>query len=66
MEKSNERRNILLGIAKIGIKQHLTKRNYHILERKINNEIKKTKKQSSWKTEFYHDYLLKMEQHIFI
>jgi hypothetical protein len=64
-EKSTERRNILLGIAKSGIKQHLNNRNFRIFERRMNGAIKKFRKQSSWQSEFYDEFLLEMEQSIY-
>jgi hypothetical protein len=64
-EKSNERRNMLRPIAQEGIKQHLIKENFKIFEKKIYSEIKKSRKLSSWKSEYYSDYLLQMELSIY-
>jgi hypothetical protein len=64
-EKSNERRNVLLHIAQTGIKQHLTRDNFRIFERRLFKEIKKQKKKSSWKSEYYEEYLLQMEQFVY-
>jgi hypothetical protein len=64
-EKSTERRSILLDIAKKGIKQNLNNKNFRIFEKRMNSTIKKFRKQSSWQSEFYEEYLLEMEQNIF-
>jgi hypothetical protein len=63
--KSTERRNTLLHIAQNGIKQHLTRESFKIFEKKMTKAIKKIKNQSSWKSEYYEEYLLQMEQFIF-
>lgn len=63
--KSTERRNTLLHIAQNGIKQHLTKNSFKIFEKRMTKMITKLKKQPSWKSEYYEEYLLQMEQFIF-
>jgi hypothetical protein len=63
--KSTERRNMLIHIAKNGLTQHLTKDNFRFFEKRMTKAIKKFKKQSSWKSEYYEEYLLQMEQLIF-
>ena len=64
--KYTERRNILLSIAQNGIKLHLTKGNFKIFEKKILNEIKKHRKNSPWISEYYEEYLLQMEQYVYL
>jgi hypothetical protein len=64
--KSTERRTLLRHIAQNGIKQHLTKDSFRIFEKRMIKAIKEFKKQSSWKSEYYEEYLLQMEQSIFI
>ena len=61
-EKSTERRNVLMHIAQDGIKWHITKRSFKILEKKLLKEIKRFRKLSSWQSEYYNEFLLKMEQ----
>jgi hypothetical protein len=63
-EKSNERRSMLLQIAQDGIKQHITKKNFKIFEKRILKELKKIKKQTNWRSEFYSEFFLKMEQFV--
>ena len=63
--ESTERRDILFNIAQNGIKQHLNKENYKILERRLIKEIKKFKDKSSWKSEFFNEFLLQMEQFVY-
>jgi hypothetical protein len=63
-EKSTERRDILTNIAKEGIKRHITKKSYKILEKRLLKEIKKFKKQYGWQPEYYNEFLLKMEQFV--
>jgi len=65
-EKSNDRRDVLLHIAQDGIKWHITKKSFRILERSLIKEIKKLRKQSSWQHEFYSEFLLQMEQLVFV
>jgi len=62
IEKSNERRNMLLHIAQDGIKQHLNKENFKTFEKIMLKELKKAKKESSWKSEFFNEFILQMEQ----
>ncbi|MCL2183063.1 MAG: hypothetical protein FWB85_06310 [Chitinispirillia bacterium] len=64
-EKNSERRRILKEIARNGIKQHLTKNNFKIFEKRMCCEIKKYKKQSSWMWWYYEEYLLEMEQLVY-
>ena len=64
MEKNNDRRNILLQIAQEGIKQHITKKSFNALKKRVLKEIKKIKKQCGWQPEYYDEFLLKMEQFI--
>jgi hypothetical protein len=64
-DKSTERRSMLLHISQNGIKQHLTRESFKIFEKRMTKAIKKIKKQSSWKSEYYEEYLLQMEQFIF-
>ena len=61
-EKITECRSILLQIAQDGIRKHLNKKNFRILERSIKKELKKQNNQSIWKTEFYSEFLLEMER----
>jgi hypothetical protein len=61
-EKSTERRNVLMHIAQNGIKWHITKKSFKILEKRLLKEIKKFRKQSSWQSEYYSEYLLQIEQ----
>jgi len=63
-EKSTERRNILMHIAQDGIKWHITKSSFKILEKRLLKEIKRFRKQSSWQSEYYSEFLLKMEQYV--
>jgi hypothetical protein len=65
-EKSTERRRMLTDIAQNGIKQHLNIKSFKTFEGKIIREIKKTRKQSSWKAEYFEEYLLQMEQSIYM
>jgi hypothetical protein len=64
-DKSTERRKMLKDISQNGIKQHLTKKTFKTFERKIIKEIRKSKKQSSWKAEYFEEYLLQMEQSVY-
>jgi len=65
-EKSNDRRDLLLHIAQDGIKRHITKKSFKILERSLMKEIKRFRRQSSWQHEFYSEFLLQMEQLVFV
>jgi hypothetical protein len=63
-EKNNERRNSLLYLARNGIKQHLTQKNYLLFEKRIKDKIKYLKKHNQ-SVEYYEEYLLQMEQYLF-
>jgi hypothetical protein len=63
--KSTERRSIIFNIAQDGIKQHLNKENFKILEKRLIKEIKKLNEKSSWKSEYFNEFLLQMEQLVY-
>ena len=65
-EKDNDRRSILHEIAKKGIKEQLNRKNFMYFKYKITKEIKKMKKTSNWLTKYYKDYLLQLEQSVFL
>jgi hypothetical protein len=56
---------MLMHIAKNGINRHLTDGNFRIFEKGMTKAIKNFKKQSGWKSEYFEEYLLQMEQFIF-
>jgi hypothetical protein len=60
--KTSERRTVLYNMAKAGIKQHLNTNNFHIFKKRMEREIKKRIK---YRSEYYYDYLLQMEQSVF-
>jgi hypothetical protein len=63
-EESTERRNVLMHIAQDGIKWHITKKSFKILEKRLLKEIKRFRKKSSWQSEYYSEFLLQMEQFV--
>ena len=64
LEKSNDRRNYLIGYAKEGILQTTTKNNFWFIKKKFKKLIKKLKKDSQY-FEGVEDFLNEIEQRIF-
>lgn len=64
LEKSNDRRNYLIGYAKEGILQTTTKNNFWFIKKKFKKLIKKLKKDSHY-FEGVEDFLNEIEQRIF-
>jgi hypothetical protein len=65
IEKSTERRSMLLHIAQDGIRKNLTVKSFKLFQKRMLKVIKNAKKKSSWKVEFIHEFLFKMEQSIY-
>ena len=64
LEKDCERRELLTGLAKRGIKQNATKWNFWYIRCRLNKEIKKLKKNSLY-YEHIQDFLNEIEQRVF-
>lgn len=64
LEKNCERRELLTGLAKRGIKQNATKWNFWYIRCRLNKEIKKLKKNSLY-YEHIQDFLNEIEQKVF-
>lgn len=64
LEKDCERRELLTGLAKRGIKQNATKWNFWYIRYCLNKEIKKLKKTSTY-YEHIQDFLNEIEQRVF-
>lgn len=64
LEKSNDRRNYLIGYAKEGILQTTTKKNFWFIKKNFNHLIKRLKKEGRY-FEGVEDFLNEIEQKIF-
>lgn len=64
LEKDCERRELLTGLAKRGIKQNASKWNFWYIRCRLNKEIKKLKKNSLY-YEHIQDFLNEIEQKVF-
>jgi hypothetical protein len=66
-EKDNERRRLLQNIAQKGISEHLNEKNFESFERRLLKKIKSFHKEKRyWLSEYYNEYLLQMEQLVFL
>ena len=64
LEKSNNRREVLHGLAREGIKNNLTEKNFIIFHRRLLKIIKRKRKQNEY-FEGIMDYINEMEQYVF-
>ena len=64
LEKSNNRREVLHGLAREGIKNNLTENNFIIFHRRLLKIIKRKRKQNEY-FEGIMDYINEMEQYVF-
>lgn len=64
LEKSNNRREVLHGLAREGIKKNLTEKNFIIFHRRLLKIIKRKRKQNEY-FEGIMDYINEMEQYVF-
>ena len=64
MEKNNDRRQYLIGYAKEGIFQTVSKYNFWFIKRKL-NKLMKTLKTKGYYFEGVQDFLNEIEQKVF-
>ena len=64
LEKSNNRREVLHGLAREGIKNNLTEKNFIIFHRRLLKIIKRKRKQNEY-FEGIMNYINEMEQYVF-